>query len=367
VTLKNAYAVILAGGFGTRFWPASRRSRPKQFLPLLGRESLLQLTYRRLARLFPPSRIYVVGNAEHRALLARQLPRVPPGRLLLEPLGRNTTAAAALAAEHIRTALPLGADAALGIFPADHGIRHEARFLHLARAALAAAAEENAVIVLGVPPLRSETGYGYIERGRSLRRQNGERVFAVRRFTEKPGARRADRYLRSGRYFWNSGMFFWRLSTFDRLLARHLPWTRRAFENLAAAIGTRGYSLCLRRSYRSLENISIDYALAEPAAARGQVHMLEAAIGWSDLGSWTAVYDWCAVRRGENIVAGPHLLLDARGNWLSAPRKFLAAIGVRDLIVVDTPDAVLLCAREHAQEVGKVVDYLKKSRRSRLL
>ena len=374
--LKNAYAIILAGGYGTRFWPASRRARPKQFLPLLGRESLLQQTYRRLAKLFPPGRIYVVGNAEHRPLLARQLPRVPPGRLLLEPAGRNTSAAVALAAAHIRAALPAGADAVLGVFPADHGIRREARFLRLARAALATAARDETTVVLGVPPLSPETGFGYIERGRPLRRPEasgaGEQVFAVRRFTEKPSPRAAARYFRSGRYFWNSGMFFWRLSAFDRLLARHLPWSRRAFENLAPAIGTRGYSLCLRRTYRSLENISIDYALAEPAAARDQVRMLEADFGWSDLGSWSAVYDWRArfgraSRRGENIVAGPHWLLDAGGNWLSSPRKFLAVIGARGLIVVETPDALLLCARDRAQDVGKVVDYLKKSKRSRLL
>lgn len=360
-----AYAILLAGGYGTRFWPLSRRARPKQFLTLTGKESLLQQTYRRLARLFPPSCIYVVGNAEHRRLLKQQLPRVPARRLLLEPIGRNTAAAIALAAEHIRR--ELRGDAVLGVFPADHAIRDEARFLRIARAALAAAAAEDAMVVLGIPPTVPHTGFGYIERGRSLRHEKGERVFAVRRFTEKPTLSTAARYLRSGRYYWNSGMFFWRLSTFDHLLTRQLPWTRRAFEKLAPAIGSRGYSPCLRRSYRSLENVSVDYALAEPAAARGQVQMLAANIGWSDLGSWSAVFDWRAPRRGENIVSGPHLLLDAAGNWLSSPNKFLAAIGIRDLIVVDTPDALLLCPRDRAQDVGKVVDYLRKNKRSRLL
>lgn len=240
-----AYAVIIAGGYGTRFWPLSRRGRPKQFLPLApprtgqaGKESLLQHTYRRLARLFPARRIYVVGNADHRTLLRRQLPRVPAAQLLLEPLGRNTTAAIALAAEHIRAALPARqTDAVLAVFPADHTIGQEARFRRIVRAALAAATVEDAMVVLGIPPAHPETGYGYIERGRRANRIAGQLVFAVRRFTEKPTARTAARYLRTRRYFWNAGMFFWRLSTLDGLLHRHLPRTRAALRTLSPHIG----------------------------------------------------------------------------------------------------------------------------------
>lgn len=366
-----AYAVILAGGYGTRFWPLSRRARPKQFLPLAppsagltGRESLLQQTYRRLLRLFPPERIYVVGNAEHRALLRRQLPRLPAGRLLLEPVGRNTAAAVALAAVHIRRALSARAgDAVLGVFPADHAIGNEARFRRIVRAALSAATAEEGMVVLGIPPAQPHTGYGYIERGRSLKRLQGQRLYAVKRFTEKPDRRTAARYLRSGRYFWNSGMFFWRLSTFDDLLRRHLPRTYMTLAKLTPRTSRRR----LGQLYRRLENISVDYALAEPAAARGHVRMIPADMGWSDLGSWSTVYEWWARHGRDNVVRKPHFLLDAAGNWLSSPGKFLAAIGVEDLVVVDTPDALLLCPRARAQEVGKVVDSLKKTKRTRLL
>ncbi|MFQ5663584.1 MAG: mannose-1-phosphate guanylyltransferase [Terriglobia bacterium] len=374
-----AYAIILAGGYGTRFWPLSRRVHPKQFLSFAGKESLLQQTYRRVARLFPRQQIYVVGNAEHRALLTRQLPRLPRGRLLLEPLGRNTAAAIALAAEHIRVGRAAkAADPVLAVFPADHTIRQDAGFRRIVRAAVAAAAAtEDVMVVLGIPPTHPHTGYGYIERGSRVGRIGRDTVFTARRFTEKPNRPTATRYLRTRRYSWNSGMFFWRLSTFDRLLAGQLPRTRAALGQLAHHIGRRDYPLRLKRLYPRLENISVDYALAEPAAARGRARVLAADIGWSDLGSWSALYEWRAARPGENIIAGPHFLLDATGNWLGAegppkadaPRahKFVAAIGVRDLIVVDTPDALLLCSRPRAQEVGKVVHYLQKKKRHQLL
>ncbi|MGH9777948.1 MAG: mannose-1-phosphate guanylyltransferase [Candidatus Acidiferrales bacterium] len=374
----SAYAILLAGGYGTRFWPASRRARPKQFLSLTGKESLLQQTYRRLAQLFPPSRIYVVGNAEHRRLLRQQLPRVPAGRLLLEPMGRNTAAAIALAAAHIRRALTSGpaaqrparrspegaggrplADAILGVFPADHAIRDERRFARIARAALTVAESEGTMVVLGIPPTHAHTGYGYIERGTTLRPRGGQQVFAARRFTEKPDARTAAGYLRTGRYYWNSGMFFWRLSTFNALLRRYLPRTRAAMQ--AASSGPS-----LRRIYARLENISVDFALAEPAAARGFGRMLAADMGWSDLGSWAAVFEWRAQSKGRNLRPPACFVLDAHGNLVET-RKFAAAIGVEGIIIVETPDALLVCSRARAQDVGKVVHYLDKKGLKRLL
>ena len=359
-----AYAILLAGGYGTRFWPASRRACPKQFLALTGKESLLQQTYRRLLRLFPPSRIYVVGNAEHRRLLQQQLPRVPPGRLLLEPMGRNTAAAIALAAQHIRRTVR--GDAILGVFPADHAIRDERRFVRIARAALAAAASEDAMVVLGIPPTHAHTGYGYIERGTARGRISGQQVFIARRFTEKPNARTAARYLRSGRYYWNSGMFFWRLGAFHALLRRHLPATHAVMQQLAPGIGGRNYAARLGQLYRGLENISVDYALAEPATARGLGRMIPADMGWSDLGSWAAVFEWRAHAQGENLLPPTYFVLDAHGNLVET-RKFVAAIGLGNLIAVETPDALLLCSRERAQDVGKVVHYLQKKKLKRLL
>ena len=352
-----AYAILMAGGYGTRFWPLSRRAKPKQFLALTGTESLLQQSYRRLLRLFPPSRIYVVGNAEHSRLLKQQLPRVPAGRLLLEPMGRNTAAAIALAAAHIRATVR--GNAVLGVFPADHAIRDQNRFLRITRAALAAAAAEDVMVVLGIPPTHTHTGYGYIERGRALRRIRGQQIFIARRFTEKPSPTIAARYLATGRYYWNSGMFFWRLSTFSDLLQRHLPATHAATHKAPTGAA-------LRRIYSSLQNISVDYALAEPAASKGRARMIPAEMGWSDLGSWAAVYEWQAQNKGQNLLPSAHFIFDAQGNLVET-RKFAAAIGVVNLIAVETPDALLVCSRERAQDVGKVVHYLEKKGLRRLL
>jgi mannose-1-phosphate guanylyltransferase len=348
-----AFAVILAGGRGTRFWPLSRRRKPKQFLALTSDASLLEQTYGRLRGLFPRQRILVVTTREQAALVRRHLPELPRGNLLVEPVGRNTAASIALAAAHIRQR---AAEALLGVFPADHAIADVARFRHLVRAALTAAAADPCTIVLGIPPREPHTGYGYIERGRYLKRIGGTRVYRVRRFAEKPDRATARRYLRSRRYFWNSGMFFWKLSTFEKLLARLLPATARTMERLSPAVGARAYARTLARLYPRLPNISVDYALLERAP---DVRMLPADIGWNDLGSWAALYDYLASRPGDNVARTQVLALDARGNLLWTAKKFAAAVGVSDLVVVETPDALLVTSRERAQDVGKVVEYLE--------
>jgi mannose-1-phosphate guanylyltransferase len=226
------------------------------------------------------------------------------------------------------------------------------------------------MVVLGIPPTRPETGFGYIERSGEPIDSKGFPVFAVRRFTEKPELKLAQEYVASGNYHWNAGMFFWRVSAFLDNLKNFLPKTYAALEKLAGFIGTRGYERKLRAIYHKLENISVDYAVLEPATrAEGPPHVfvIPAEVGWSDIGSWAAVYQLLAKTHGENVLAGQGHTLDAEGNFLWSPSKFVAAIGVRDLVVVEAPDALLICPRDRAQDVGKIVKWLEEQRRKDLL
>jgi mannose-1-phosphate guanylyltransferase len=363
-----AHAVILAGGRGTRFWPRSRTRTPKQLLNIVGRQTMLEQTVERMAPLFSAGHIWVVTNREQASAVRRQLPRVAARNVLAEPTGRNTAAAIGLAAAHLmHTATP---EAVMAVLPSDHFIGRAAAYRRVVRAALRLAAKPGALVVLGIPPTRPETGFGYIERAKSGDVAHGVRAYAVRRFTEKPLLALARRYVQSGRYFWNAGMFFWRVSTLLDNLQRHLPKTHSSLMRLAETIGTPRYTAALERSYPQLENISIDYAVLEPASRdplRSPVYVLPADVEWSDIGSWAAVYELLVQRPGDNASAGRYVAIDAQGNFFWSPRKFVAAVGVRDLIVVETPDALLVCRRDRAQDVGRVVKWLEAHRGASLL
>ena len=334
---------------------------------------MLEQTYERLAPLFPPSHVWVVTNHKQAAAVRRQLRHVPSRHALIEPFGRNTAAAIGLAAVHLSKEEG-DVDALMAVLPADHFIGKPARYRRVVHAALKVAAQWGALVVLGIPPSRPETGYGYIERvPRDQSRQSikaGEHASAVRRFTEKPSLKLARDYVASGRYLWNAGMFFWRVSTFLENLERHLPKTHAALMRLADTIGTSRYAAALEREYSRLENISVDYALLEPASRDSRhtrVLVIPASIDWSDIGSWAAVYELLAKRTGANVSTGRVLTLDASGNLFWSPSKFVAAVGVSNLVVVETSDALLVCSRERAQDVGRAVKWLEQHRLHKLL
>ena len=359
------YPVILAGGRGTRFWPLSRKRRAKQLLALDGKRTMLQQTVSRLLPLAPARRFWIITNEDLRPAILRQVAKVPRGQILAEPLGRNTAPAIGLAAFVLRRQDP---EAVLGLFPSDHVIDDERRYREtIERGVEIAAAGEN-IVVLGIQPTRPETGYGYIEAGARV----GAHAVQVRRFTEKPDARRAIEFLTAGNYYWNSGMFLWRAQTLAQALHEHLPDTAALLERMAGALGTRGFAGTLRRLYPKCENTSIDYAVLEPRSAKGEdasnIFCLPANFGWNDLGSWTALHEHQAGQGqpGNLISSEGSFALDARGNYVYAPGKFVAAVGVEDLIVVDTDDALLITTRQRAQDVAKVVKHLDENKLSRL-
>jgi mannose-1-phosphate guanylyltransferase len=340
---------------------------PKQLLNIAGSQSMLRETAERLEPIFGRRNLWAVTNAEQIAGVRRELRGVPAAHILSEPVGRNTAAAIGLAAIHLAHKY---ADALMAVVPADSHVNDPARYRSLVRAALEQARSEGALAVLGIPPTRPETGYGYIERAAVCARPRGVRAYEVRRFTEKPDLARARRYVESGKYLWNAGMFFWRVSTFLNNLKRFLPATHAALMELSEVIGTRKYASALLRIYPRLRNISVDFAVMEPATRVSGpccVSVIPAQVGWSDLGSWASVYELLAKRPGTNISAGPFVAIDAEGNYLWSPKKIVAAIGVRDLVLVETHDAILLCSRDRSQDVAKIVKWLEANRKKDLL
>jgi mannose-1-phosphate guanylyltransferase len=362
-----ACVVMLAGGRGTRFWPRSRMRTPKQLLNIVGSQTMVRETLARLSPLFSAKSAWIVTNKEQLSAMRRELPEIAPSRILTEPVGVNTAAAIALAAIHL---IHEHGDALMAVLPSDAYIADAAGYRTLVRSALDLARVPGNLVVIGISPTRPETGYGYIERGAEAAKSRGVAAYAVRRFTEKPALAEANNYLESGAYFWNAGMFFWRASTFLDNLRRFLPATHEAMRELANDVGTRRYTSALRRMYPKLQNISVDYAIMEPATRdKGQSNVLviPATVGWSDIGSWAAVYEMLAAKPGVNVSAGASFALDAEGNFLWSPKKFVAAIGVQDLVLVETEDALLLCSRERSQDVGKIVKWLEERRLDRLV
>jgi mannose-1-phosphate guanylyltransferase len=364
----NFYPVILAGGRGTRFWPLSRKKLAKQLLALDGKRTMIQQTVARLLPLASSKRFWVVTNTDLRAAIVKQLPKLPKLQVLAEPVGRNTAPAIGLAAFVLLRENP---EAVIGMFPSDHVIADEPRYRETLERGIEIAAAGANIVVLGIRPNRPETGYGYIEASGTFK---GE-VLRVRRFTEKPDAGKAAEFLAAGNYFWNSGMFLWSARTLADALREHLPKTAPLLEEIAAAYGTRKFADTFRKLYPKCENISVDYAVLEPRSAEGEqagnIFCLPADFGWNDLGSWTALHEHRTAKSNPpegNLVTGSGAcMLNARGNYVYAPGKFVAAVGVNDLVVVETADALLITTRQQAQDVGRVVKYLDEKKIHKLV
>ncbi len=364
-TSPHFYPVILAGGRGTRFWPLSRKRRAKQLLALDGKQTMIQQTVARLAPMAAPSRFWIITNDDLRPAIIGQLKKLPAKQIIAEPVGRNTAPAIGLAAFLLLRHDP---EAVLGLFPSDHVIADPAAYrATLARGIDIAAAGEN-VVVLGIRPTRPETGYGYIEAGAL----ESDGSLLVRRFTEKPDLEKAREFLAAGNYFWNSGMFLWRADTLANALREHLPNTASILERIAAAYGTRKFADTFRKLYPKCDNISIDYAVLEPRSAKGddsRIFCLPSDFGWNDLGSWTALHEHHTSkgRPGHGSSSAESFVLNAKNNYVHAPGKFVALIGVSNLVIVETEDALLVTTLEHSQDVGKIVKHLDEKKLKKLV
>ena len=367
------YGLILAGGRGTRFWPRSRRRSAKQVLNVVGSRSLIQNTVDRLRPVIAPERLWVLTNDYLRDEIVRQLPEIPAPQILAEPAQRNTAPAIGLAAHILQSIDP---DAVMGVFPADHVIAREGRYRQLVRGAFRSA-ERGQMVVLGILPRWPETGYGYIEFPRGT--EPGSKPVAIRCFHEKPDARTARRYVAAGRFFWNAGMFFWRAGVLLDELRRNLPRTASILAALPA-FHDAGFPAKLREAFPLCENISIDYAVMERAQGVAGIACPE--IGWNDVGSWNAVYELLPHDTDGNVLLQDAIWLKpvqqhrlkpvppsqaAGGNYVDAGGKLVALVGVSNLIVIDTPDALLIAHRDSAQQVGDVVKILEKRKRDDLL
>ncbi|MEP6714665.1 MAG: sugar phosphate nucleotidyltransferase [Terriglobia bacterium] len=355
----NYYGLILAGGRGTRFWPRSRKRHAKQVLSVTGRLTLIQETVERLTPLIPPERIWILTNDFVRDEIVRQLPQVPAAQIIAEPAQRNTAAAVGLAAHILQSVDP---EAIFGVFPSDHVIGKPRRFLTLLRTAFKAAAA-GSIAVLGVQPRWPETGYGYIQFPAGVE-ADGLKTIPVKKFREKPESPQAKRFVKAGNFYWNAGMFFWKASTILEALRTYMPKTATIISSLPA-FSAPDFAARLAVAFPLCENKSIDYGVLEHATNVVGVACDE--FGWNDVGSWMAVYELLPHDENENATRSELLTTDSSGNYIDCGGKLVALVGVKDLIVVDTPDALLIADRSRAQDVGAIVTLLEKAGREDLL
>jgi mannose-1-phosphate guanylyltransferase len=350
---KNLYAVILAGGSGTRFWPVSRRSNPKQFLNFTGKGTLFQETLARIRPLIAGSRTFIVTNAVYRKTIEQQIKRfgIPKTNLLLEPSGKNTAPAIAWAAAKIQEIDPA---AVMIVLPSDHLISKQGKFLQTLREAVRLA-QEDYLVTLGIVPRRPETGYGYLKTVKM--RRNGRLIVKVRKFTEKPSLPKAKQFLKNRNYFWNSGMFVWKCSAILHGLKAYLPQVYRL-------IGKKTGSAHIKLVWGRMPSISIDYGILEKA--KNVVAVPAVGIGWSDLGSWESLAEISLKDKQGNLFRGDVIPVNCKNTFIWGQKKMIASIGLEGIVIIDTPDALLVCSRERSQDVKEIVNVLNAKKRKEI-
>ena len=356
------YAVILAGGSGTRLWPRSRQRRPKQLLDLVNSNTMLQNTVTRIRPLVPEERILVMTGREYVDLVQNQVPLLPAENIIAEPEARGTAPCTGLAAIHVERR---AGDDVLIQLHADAHIEKEEEFRQILAAAVQAA-QEGHLVTTGIVPRYVETGFGYIQRGQLIAQEAGHPIYRVERFTEKPDPATAKSFVESGQYYWNSGIFIWKTSSILAEFERCQPALYAQLRAIQAVLGTPEEEETTQRIWEGIQTQTIDVGIMEKAH---DVVVIPADIGWSDIGSWASLADILSDTGEGNVVLGngPHLGLDTKGSLIYSGQRLVATIGLQDLVIVDTDDVLLVCPRDRAQDVKKLVDRLKKEGREEYL
>jgi len=354
------YAVIMAGGKGTRFWPRSRNRLPKHLLDITSERTIIQETVDRILPLVPPEKILIVTGAAHADELIRQLPQIPGENILIEPVGKNTAPCIGLAAMVIRKR---AGDDVMAVLASDHRITDEKTFLHILGAAAATAAAGDHLVTIGIKPTGPETGYGYLEQGEHRLTLEGEAIYDVRSIREKPALDQARALLAQGGFFWNSGMFIWKTSTILQAIQRYLPDIYDGLLEIEASLGMTGEKETIEKAYNRFRSISIDYGVMEKA---GNTFLIPGDFGWSDVGSWDALWEVSEKDGRGNVVRHPdHFIgINASNSFVYSPRKLVTLVGMDDVIVVETDDALLICKKGASQDVKKIVDRLEEQKKT---
>jgi len=354
---KLNYCVIMAGGIGSRFWPLSKTERPKQFLDILGTgRTLLQQTYDRFNKIMPPDQIFIVSNLEYKEIIITQLPDLPVENILLEPSRRNTAPCIDYANFRIQMKEP---DARIVVAPSDHLIMKEEEFLRTVKQGLDFVTENDALLTMGIVPSRPETGYGYIQSiEKKVKGYESTGLRKVKTFTEKPDLKLAKVFLDSGDFYWNSGIFFWSLKSIMQSFQNHLPEIHSLFLEGADIYGTENEQDFIQKTYADCRNISIDYGVMEKA---DNVHVLVSDFGWSDLGTWGSLYEQLAKNEDQNSVTGKHVFMyESSGNIVNVQDDKLVVLqGLKDYIVVQNDNVVLVCQRKDEQKIKQYVNEIK--------
>lgn len=344
------YAVIMAGGVGSRFWPRSKERTPKQLLKIFGDNTMIQDTVRRLKGLADDENVFIITNKIQKEEIEKQLSNVPKENIIEEPFGRNTAAAIGLASVIISKKDP---NAVMVVLPADHIIKDDENFRETLSKAAEFANSSGGLVTIGITPTRPETGYGYIQIEDS---EETENIHKVLTFAEKPNYATAVRFLESGDFLWNSGMFIWRADSIMTEIQSYMPDLFSGLEKINGAPGTESFNKTLANVYGQLKNISIDYGIMEKSR---KVFLTKGTFSWSDVGSWEEVYQLSDKDKEGNSANGSIYLDQTTNSYIYSPNKFAAVVGVENLIVINSDDALLIVKRENCQDVKKIVDHLK--------